>query len=154
MSAYLHIAERHGFAPAVAHAVYRTIEMLVTTQGYGKIWYGYRRNVPQGGEMTTLTSPPEQGERALVVFPSPDAALALAQRYRIQPTPRLFSLHLSQLLAIMLERPAIRSLLFSDDAMQGIQRTPRWFHKSAHPWEYLPIRFRLDRAVLLHMLKG
>lgn len=88
---------------------------------------------------------PTRRPRTLVAFPSPDAALAFAQRNGIAtaPRPRLRQLSLLQLLQAVLSEPAIGSLLLADDSDD--------LPTSA---ERLPSGIRITRDDLMRRLHG
>jgi len=84
-------------------------------------------------------------ERMLLAFPSPDTALAFAQRNRLtQPpdAPRLRRLALVHLLRAMLREPAIATLylVFEADDLQE------------YPPGRLPAGLRLSRSELLRLI--
>jgi hypothetical protein len=83
-------------------------------------------------------------ERLLIGFPTPDAALAFAQRSvrrDEEERPRLRRLTLAQLLAAMLREPAIAALLLVSESA------------AAPPPGRLPHGLRFERAELLARLE-
>lgn len=82
-------------------------------------------------------------ERLLLAFPTPDAALAFAQRNQLarEERPRLRRLALAQLIRAVLREPAIRALLLVAQAEDG----------EAPPGQ-LPRGTRIERAALLQRL--
>lgn len=82
-------------------------------------------------------------ERTLLAFQTPDAALAFAQRNKLQDTgqPRLRRLELIQLVGVVLRAPAIIAILFVTD-----EDDPEL------PAGRLPIGVRVERDELLQSL--
>jgi hypothetical protein len=88
-------------------------------------------------------SPGVSRERTLLAFPTPDAALAFAQRNRLQGAdrPRLRRLEIIQLVGAALRAPAIVAILFvSDEGDPGL------------PAGQLPPGLRIARDELLRSL--
>jgi hypothetical protein len=83
-------------------------------------------------------------ERTLLAFQTPDAALAFAQRNRLQNAerPRLRRLELIQLVGAVLRAPAIVAILFVGDE-----------EHSTFPAGQLPSGLRVARAELLQSLR-
>jgi hypothetical protein len=79
--------------------------------------------------------------RTLLAFRSADAALVFAQRSGLARSPRLLSLSLPQLLAVLVQRPTIGTLIMADeiDATLGANT--------------LPPGMRLERIALLELLQ-
>ncbi|HEX9373352.1 MAG TPA: hypothetical protein VF897_20230 [Roseiflexaceae bacterium] len=85
-------------------------------------------------------------QRTLLAFPTPDAALAFAQRNqlgRASDQPRLRRLRLVQLIQAMLREPAIVALLLVEDV-----------HDQPLPAGQLPRGVRIERAELLRRLQN
>jgi hypothetical protein len=83
-------------------------------------------------------------ERTLLAFPTPDAALAFAQRNRLHDAgqPRLRRLELIQLVGAALRAPAIVAILFvADEGDPGL------------PAGHLPPGLRVARDELLRSLR-
>lgn len=147
---FLQLARQEGFYPDAALSAFNTIEASLNQVGYGgqTTFYVYRIIRREGGEAEGEAgkdpgAPGAEPSRLLLVFSSPDAALAFAQQHRLRPTPRLLSLNLAQLLATLVQRPALRALIFSEE---NAATSPATHH--------IPTVFRLERQELLAMLKG
>jgi hypothetical protein len=100
-------------------------------------FYIYRTAQSSGAGQGGQTRP-----RTILAFANPDTALGFAQRSRLGHAPRLWRISLAQLCAIMIQRPVIGTLLFADEPIEIIAE------------DYLPVGLRLERTVLLMMLKG
>jgi hypothetical protein len=112
-------------APGAASA--ETLAAELRAAGASTAYYVYRFSAGTGGG-----APTPGRERTLVAFPSPDAALAFAQRgVRRDPgaPPRLRRLSLVQLLGAVLREPAIAALLLvAEDAQPAPGRLPPGLH--------------------------
>jgi hypothetical protein len=75
-------------------------------------------------------------ERIVLAFPSADDALGFAQHYGLGAAPRLLTLSLPQLLAVLIQRPSIRAVLIAAE------------HECLQP-DGLPPGLRIERATLL-----
>ncbi|NJN66545.1 MAG: hypothetical protein HC884_07435 [Chloroflexaceae bacterium] len=143
---FLQLARQEGFYPDAALAAFNTIEASLNHAGYGQqaTFYVYRMVRHEGTEAEAREAGGLEHEptRLLLVFSSPDAALAFAQQHQLRPTPRLLSLNLAQLLATLVQRPAIKALIFSEE------------HAAVSPETRIPTVFHLERQELLVMLKG
>lgn len=144
---FLAVSQQQGISPDKARAAYHSIEATLENRGYkpDAVFYGYRTGVrddPKSrGEAFSQAS-----RRLLVVFSSPDAAIAFVQRNRmLSAMPRLVTLHLAQLLTLLLKHPAIGSLVVAEEYAEV-----SWDMGELN----IPARFRLDRIELLDMLKG
>lgn len=146
LGAFLAVSQQQGISPYKARAVYHSIEAMLKNRGYkpDAVFYGYRTGMQDdpksGGEVLSQAS-----GRLLVVFSSPDAAIAFVQRNRMLAIPRLVGLHLAQLLTLLLKHPAIGSLVVAEEYAEV-----SWDMGELN----IPARFRLDRIELLDMLKG
>jgi hypothetical protein len=99
------------------------------------------RNVEStGGDGGAKPVPPR--ERRIVAFASADSALAFAQRNGLGPGARLQRLRIEQLLAVMLERPSIVTLLVVDEECE------------LPPRGTLPTGVRLERGTLVAWLES
>lgn len=146
LGAFLAVSQQQGVSPYKARAVYHSIEATLENRGYkpDAVFYGYRtgmRSDREGG----AEDAPQLPVRVLVVFSSPDAAIAFVQRNRMLAIPRLVALHLAQLLTLLLKHPSIGSLVVAEEYAEVL-----WDMGELN----IPARFRLDRIELLDMLKG
>lgn len=126
------LAEAHGLRPAALRDLLDELRAATGVSHYYVFWTaGGGAGAPGAGR-----------SRTLVAFPSPDAALAFAQRHRLArppEAPRLRRLGLTQLLTAMLRAPAIGALLLADETDDA-------------PDAGLPPGLRLDRDELLRRL--
>lgn len=142
---FLEIARQHGYTPQAASNVFDIVRARVERVGYlvQTTFYVYRSNTkraPEGSSTTHDYHTPER-QRWLLVFSSPDSALAYAQRHRLRPTPRLHALTLAQLLAVMLQQSTIQALIFTEEGAPLAPDIP------------VPTVFRLNRFELLDLLR-
>jgi hypothetical protein len=146
LEAFIAVSQQQGISPHVAKAAYHSIEATLENRGYkpGAVFYGYRTGM-RGDRERGAEDAPQLPVRVLVVFSSPDAAIAFVQRNRMLAIPRLVALHLAQLLTLLLKHPAIGSLVVAEEYAEV-----SWDMGELN----IPARFRLDRIELLDMLKG
>lgn len=135
---FVGIAQRYGFSGEVAQTVLDRIGMQLSLRGYARhtVFYVYRTDKPAAG-----TGGSAGRARLLLAFPSADAALSFAQHSGLGVTPRLLAMNVSQLLSVLLQRPAISALLFATET-------------EAPSANSLPCGFRLERTTLLELLQG
>jgi hypothetical protein len=148
---FLECAHKEGFSATTARRTYRTIQLKLERVGYAAqtTFYIYRTgHKPEGSEFES-ESESESGAgssskrpRWLLVFSSPDDALAFAQRKHLKPTPRLLPVQLVQLLMAMLQHPAINALIFTEE------------YATVSPETHIPTLLHLNRTELIDMLKG
>lgn len=133
-------ARQAGFTAQAAHTVLDFVEAHLSEQGRSRqtTFYVYRTERSSVGEGSRSS----ERSRTLLAFPSADGALAFAQHHQLGTGPRLLYMHVDQLLTIMLQRPAIGTLLFVNELAEP------------PPGRHLPPGFRLSRSVLLAMLQG
>jgi hypothetical protein len=77
----------------------------------------------------------------LLVFASPDDALAFAQRHQLQPSPRLVAMQLAQLLIVMVKHASIPLIIFTEE------------DAALSPDTQLPTILCLKRSEILAMLR-
>ncbi len=134
------VAEQHGFDPQAIPGALAYVADQLQSHGHaaGRYFYGYRTGAQSmGGDATGATRP-----RLVLMFATADSALAFAQHNRLGAAPRLFRASLAQLLAILVQRPSIGTLLFVDEPVQSLPRGQ------------FPSGVRLEREQLLAMLEG
>jgi hypothetical protein len=136
---FIGVAQQQGYsAEAAQAALTQTVERLrergdpVPTS-----FFIYRAGVGAGEGSGSSTARP----RTLLAFRSADTALVFAQRSGLARSPRLLSLSLPQLLAVLVQRPTIGTLVLADeiDATLGANT--------------LPPGFRLERSALIELLQ-
>ncbi|NJK79356.1 MAG: hypothetical protein HC876_22650 [Chloroflexaceae bacterium] len=140
-SVFLEIVRQQGFDPRQAAVALETLNVRLLAHGHitRANFYVYR----VGGRGINIgDDAPLERPRVLLAFATADTALSFAQRSGLGNSPRLVRMHISQLLAIMLQRPAIRSLLVANEPLL------------LEPERYLPVGLRFQRNELLDMLKG
>jgi hypothetical protein len=138
------IARQHGFDADKAHAALAAMLAHLRAQGHVvHTTYFIYRTGSQPGEGDARPAAAIR-TRSLLVFVTPDTALAFAQRNNLLPTPRLSRLSITQLLAILVQHPAIQTLVFVAEPQE---------HETL-PVGRLPDGLRLERTLLLRMLKG
>jgi hypothetical protein len=115
-------ADRHAIAPALAHALFD--ELLATIGAEAHYIFWHQRSTGAGAASSGRA-------RTILAFPSPDAALAFAQRNRLiasDASARLRRLTLLQLVSALLSQPSIAALLFvaqdADDRLVAGQLPP------------------------------
>ena len=127
-------AEQHGQSIAAARAL---IDDLRERAGAGRFYVFWTSGGGAGGASAAR-------QRTLLAFPTPDSALAFAQRNglgRDGDPPRVRRFTLLQLIAAVLREPAITALiLVSDD--------------EPPPPGQMPRGERVERAALLRRLAG
>jgi hypothetical protein len=136
---FLLVAQQHGFTKPRARAALHTARSTLADQGYTQRGHFYiYRTSPQGavGSASSSARP-----RRVLAFTTADTALAFAQHNQLRPTPRLLRASLGQLLAVLVQRPTIQTVLFVAEPL-SIQ-TPG----------ALPAGFSLARAAVVHMLE-
>jgi len=143
---FLHIARQQGFSAPRARLALHAAQHQLADRGYVQRRYFYiYRTSPQG---TVGGASSSERPRRVLAFATADTALAFAQHNYLRPTPRLLRptprllrASLGQLLAVLVQRPAIQSLLFVSEPLDI--RTPGT----------LPAGFSLERAAVVHMLE-
>ena len=137
---FVEAAQAAGFsAHAAAAALAEIAERLRQRGSSGATFYIYRTASPAAPAAPTAPPPPTR-PRVLLAFRSADAALSFAQHSGLSRSPRVMRLGLPQLLAVLLQRPNIGSLLFADDVEDVLT------HRG------LPPGLRLERSMLLELL--
>jgi len=135
---FLILAQQEGYVPKSARVAFHTIRAKLESVGYlaSHTFYVYRTGKKLGGGAGGAES-----SRRLLVFSSPDDALAFAQRNRLRPTPRLVPLNLAQLLAVLVKHASIRKIIFTEE------------DAAIAPDTQIPTVLCLNRSELLDMLK-
>ncbi|NJP04940.1 MAG: hypothetical protein HC837_04580 [Chloroflexaceae bacterium] len=136
---FIEIAQQQGFHGQQAHETLKTIGQQLHTCAISiqSPFYIFRTGGGGTGQGGQANRP-----RLLLAFPSADDALAFAQHQNLRPTPRLLRVSVHQLLAILLQRPAITALILVDE------------HANMSQIGKYPHGYRLERTELLTMLKG
>jgi hypothetical protein len=136
---FLHIARQKGFSAPRARLALHTAQNQLADRGYVQRRYFYiYRTSPQGAVGGASSS---ERPRRVLAFATADTALGFAQHNHLRPTPRLLRASLGQLLAVLVQRSTIQSLLFVAEPLDI--RTPGT----------LPAGFSLERAAVVHMLE-
>jgi hypothetical protein len=132
-------AHKCGFPAPAARATFDVVVAMLRERGHTARTAFYIYRIEKSG-----VSNDGAGSRPRVVlaFATPDTALGFVQRHQLGPTPRLLRASLAQLLSVLLQRPAIGALLFADEPIECVAGS------------YLPRGLRLERAMVLKMLKG
>jgi hypothetical protein len=134
-----HIARQHGFRVAQTPVVLdRAAHQLRERGHHGSLEFYLYRSTSSGASGGDT---PER-VRLVLAFATADTALAFAQHNRLRPTPRLLRASLERLLALLLQRPNIGTLLFADEPLQ-IRAVGE-----------LPAGLRIERAEFLQALEG
>ncbi len=136
---FLETALQYGYNLGAASAALAVVlARLEAASVPERRFYLYRtpRGVEQGIDPTTT---PGERPRHLLAFQSADTALAFAQQRGLGISPRLVNLELEQLLAVLIQRPAITTLIVVDET-------------APIPTEGLPAGVRIERTTLLAML--
>lgn len=140
MTIFIELIHQQGYRPEAAQAAISTLEVSLHDYGYSTTtaFYIYRTGNMHGG-----TGEGKSGERprSLLAFPAADTALAFAQHNNLGKAPRLLRVTVPQLLAVMVQRPAIQALIFVDESADF------------PPRGQLPSGLRIDRELLLNMLE-
>jgi hypothetical protein len=133
------VARQHGFHAAQASVALDMTTRQLRERGHrGSLkFYLYRSTGSGAGGRDA-----QERVRLVLAFATADTALAFAQHNRLRPTPRLLNVGLEQLLALMLQRPTIGTLLFADEPLE-ITRAGK-----------LPTGLRIERAAFLKLLEG
>lgn len=132
------LAQQQGFSAESASLALAAVEARLAERGtHARRFYIYR--IAGGGAGVGSASDRMARPRLLLAFPSADAALGFAQRSGLPPAPRLIALSLAQLLAAMIQRPALGALLLADDRDEPMARG-------------LPDGLRFERDALLALL--
>ncbi|HNP73032.1 MAG TPA: hypothetical protein PKK15_18100, partial [Kouleothrix sp.] len=105
-AALAEFAASHAASLAAARRLIEALHAAAGTDALYVFWNARGSAANPAGQRRT---------RTLLAFPSPDTALAFAQRNRL-PAPRLRRLSLIQLAQAVLREPAIGALLLADDA--------------------------------------
>jgi hypothetical protein len=136
---FIATAQHCGFSADGARATLDMALVMLQERGHAvrRAFYIYRSDKSEPGKVGTGARP-----RLVLAFVTPDTAMVFAQHHRLGPTPRLLRATLAQLLSVLLQRPAIGALMFVDE--------PITFAADS----YLPSGLRLERDMLLKMLKG
>lgn len=140
---FVDVARQHGYSVVAAQAALAAVHARLSEGGVSaRRLYIFRTG--DGGVGGADASPGEATgrPRLLLAFQSADTALAFAQGGGLGASPRLVTLSISQLLAAMVQRPAISALLVADE-----DDTP------ARPG-HLPPGTRIERAALIELLAG
>ncbi|NTV62905.1 MAG: hypothetical protein HGA65_05125 [Oscillochloris sp.] len=136
---FMAIAGQAGFRPeAAAAAMAWARERLTESEQLTQPLYVFRSAGSAGAGGAAQVAPARP--RVLLAFRSADAALGFAQASGLGRSPRLAALGLGHLLAALIQRPAIGTLLVASD----IENTFR---------AGLPDGSRIERAELLDQLQ-
>lgn len=136
---FTQVAQQHGFT---AHMARTTLDMTgARLRGRGHAAHGYFYIYRTGGSGVGGDGRGHR-PRAVLAFANADSALAFVQRNELGPPPRLMRVSIAQLLAIMIQRATIDAVIFVDEPVDGFMRNR------------LPAGLRIDRVMLLTMLKG
>jgi hypothetical protein len=135
---FLLVAQQQGFSAPRARVALQAAQRHLADRGYAqrRHFYIYRTS-PQGAVGGASGERP----RRVLAFATADTALAFAQHNHLRPTPRLLRTSLDQLLAVLVQRPTIQTVLFVAEPLHI--RTPGT----------LPAGFSLERAAIVHMLE-
>lgn len=135
------IACQKGFTAPMAQTVLETTARRLRQRGHhiSARYYTYRSTKGGSGDERDRAS---ERPRLVLAFATADTALSFAQRSRVGQTPRLLRVSLAQLLAVLIQRPLIEAVLFVDEPITIAEQNQ------------LPIGLRLERNLLLTMLKG
>jgi hypothetical protein len=137
---FMMVALKYGFSTEAAASTLAALHVRLSERGpLPNFLYLYRTGGTGMGDTETDVS--EQRRRYLLAFRSADDALSYAQRNRLGPAPRLATLSLAQILAVMLQQSAIRMAVIADNNAGGAQGD-------------LPPGLQIERSVLLEMLAG
>jgi hypothetical protein len=141
VTTFLEVAQQEGFQSRAAIKVFGTITIRMARSGCAAdaTFYVYRTSQTPGGEKKGFGGTVRP--RWVLVFFSPDSALVFAQRHHVRPTPRLISMNLAQLLAILVKQDSIQALIFTEEGA------------TISPDTHLPTILRLDRSELLDQLR-
>ncbi len=135
----IEVARQHGFRTEMACVAldFTATRLRERGQAARSHFYIYRTESKHVGAGRA-------GERLRVIpaFAMPDSALSFVQRSQLGSVPRLSRMSVAQLLAAMVQRPTIGALLFVDEPITIV------------PKHSLPAGLRLERAILLEILKG
>ncbi|MFV9503484.1 MAG: hypothetical protein AB4911_02845 [Oscillochloridaceae bacterium umkhey_bin13] len=138
---FIGVARSQGYPPEAAVAALaavraRLAEAQITTRRF----YIYRTG--DGGVGSAGATSQSSGRpRLLLAFQSPDDALAFAQATGLGSSPRLVPLSLGQILAAIIQRPAIVALLIAESTLTPLIGG-------------LPPGLRIERAALIELLAG
>jgi hypothetical protein len=133
---FIGVAQQYGFGAEAAQEALNRIRAQLQHHA-GERFYLYRTGGGGVGAGSPEAPPPRT--RTLLAFRSADAALAFAQHYGLGAAPRLLTLSLPQLLAVLVQRPTINALLITTDQEQGATNG-------------LPDGLRIERETLLAQL--
>jgi hypothetical protein len=139
---FIGVAQQQGFsAGAASSALAAVVDMLLERGGPVPASFFIYRVGTGEADVTSGGAGGGSGRvRTLLAFRSADSALVFSQRVGLGAAPRLLSLSLAQLLAVLIQRPTIGTLIFADeiDATLGSSS--------------LPPGLRLERSALLALL--
>lgn len=136
---FMAIAGQAGYRPeAAAAALIWAREQLDRDGLLFQVLYIFR-SARDGASSGAAQSVPVR-PRVLLAFRSADAALSFAQATGLGAAPRLAALGLGQLLAALIQRPAIGTLLVASDGEDALRAG-------------LPDGTRIERAALLDQLQ-
>lgn len=138
---FIDLARQQGYGADAARAALKWVHAQLVEHGEesGR-YYMFRSSgeASSGGAGGTTAARP----RLVLAFRSPDAALSFAQQGGLGVAPRLVALPLGQLLAVLIQRPAIGALYIADED------TP-----PSSPGN-LPSGLRIERTALLNRLQS
>jgi hypothetical protein len=135
---FIGVAQQHGFsATAATVALERICEQVPGSFAASGRFYLYR--TAGGGMGGGAGERAPVRKRILLAFTSADDALGFAQHYGLGTAPRLLTLSLPQLLAVLIQRPSIRAVLIAAE------------HERLQP-DGLPAGLRIERETLLAQL--
>lgn len=112
-----------GYAEAVARLALQRLLAQLQQAGIAteRAHYLFRGGPPRDHvDAAASASPPPSKPRTLLIFATPDSALAFAQQVGLGRSPRLVGLHPARVLAIAAQRPSIEALLFCAESEQFV----------------------------------
>jgi hypothetical protein len=135
---FIGVAQQYGYGAKAAELALKHVRTRLEQHNLDSSRFYLFRTGGGGVGSDTTTMPPAR-TRTLLAFSSADAALAFAQSYGLGAAPRLLSLSLPQMLAVLVQRPTIRALLVAGE------------HDAIGP-DGLPDGIRIEREGLLAQL--
>jgi hypothetical protein len=123
-TAFLKAMEREGIVPHAALHILALLTARLEQWNYRatSTFYVYRT----GKRLADDLRGKRESSRQLLVFASPDSALAFAQRHKLKPPPQLAPIYLTQLLVVLVKFSSIRKIVFleEDTTLVPDARTP------------------------------
>lgn len=140
---FIEVARQHGYSAEAAGAAIAAVRARLDEAGVrSRQLYIFRAGDGGVGAGEGGQGEAPSRQRRLLAFQSPDAALAFAQSAGLGAAPRLVGLTLGQVLAAMIQRPAIDALHVADEDF------------APTPPGTLPPGTRIERVALLELLAG